>query len=420
VNFRRETWAVPGLVILLVLVISGFSVVNVRISSKYTGTDSFLGYWVGTRLLLTEGVSPYSDEGITKAQEEIRKLNTESQPSQTPPIIFPLYASAIFLPFALVNNYLLARAIWMTALEIALIALAIISLRVTRWRLRRGSLILYFLFSFLWFHSIVSLITGNVVLLVAVFFTLSLLAIRSELDELAGLLLVLSTIKPLMVSLVILFILLWALIQHRWKVLVWFFGTLALLILGTMFFILDWPLQYIQTALSYFRGSLLLTPGDLLQIWMPGVGSKLGWILTGLLGIVLVIEWYIVRNKNEFRWFLWTSCLTLVAGQMIGFYTEPLSYIIFFLPLVEVFSVLEERWKLSGQVVMFIILSLLFVLPWAFFLRLLNHGESLDQLSILLFPLPLLLIIGLYWTRWWAIRPRRLYIETLREVEEMG
>jgi hypothetical protein len=32
----------------------------------------------------------------------------------------------------------------------------------------------------------------------------------------------------------------------------------------------------------------------------------------------------------------------------------------------------------------------------------------------LIFPLPLVLLIGLYWVRWWAVKPRRLLIEELR------
>jgi hypothetical protein len=38
-------------------------------------------------------------------------------------------------------------------------------------------------------------------------------------------------------------------------------------------------------------------------------------------------------------------------------------------------------------------------------------------MAALLFPLPLFLIITMYWVRWWAIRPQRLYVEALREGE---
>jgi hypothetical protein len=33
--------------------------------------------------------------------------------------------------------------------------------------------------------------------------------------------------------------------------------------------------------------------------------------------------------------------------------------------------------------------------------------------AILIFALPFLLLVGLYWIRWWAIRPPRTWFETI-------
>jgi hypothetical protein len=42
----------------------------------------------------------------------------------------------------------------------------------------------------------------------------------------------------------------------------------------------------------------------------------------------------------------------------------------------------------------------------------------LEQSRIFLFIMPFFLLIGLYWVRWWAIRPYRGLIEELKVVED--
>ncbi len=38
---------------------------------------------------------------------------------------------------------------------------------------------------------------------------------------------------------------------------------------------------------------------------------------------------------------------------------------------------------------------------------------------LMFLPLPAFLIVTLYWVRWWAIRPPRLYVEALQEQETL-
>ncbi len=74
---------------------------------------------------------------------------------------YPLYSVIVFLPFALVGDFALARALWMTALEAGIIGLTLVSLRLARWRLNPILLVLLFLFSLFWYHGLRPLINGN-------------------------------------------------------------------------------------------------------------------------------------------------------------------------------------------------------------------------------------------------------------------
>ncbi|MBI5964482.1 MAG: hypothetical protein HY863_13475, partial [Chloroflexi bacterium] len=51
-----------------------------------------------------------------------------------------------------------------------------------------------------------------------------------------------------------------------------------------------------------------------------------------------------------------------------------------------------------------------FLVPWAIFSFALNRFGVVAQEITFLF-LPLFTILGLYWIRWWAIRPPRIWTD---------
>jgi hypothetical protein len=115
---------------------------------------------------------------------------------------------------------------------------------------------------------------------------------------------------------------------------------------------------------------------------------------------------------------LWTGSLTLVISQWIGIQTDPGNFILLYLPLVLVFALWVERWGRSGVYVVLVSMALLFFLPWVLFLETVAYGDQPLQHPVMFFPLPLFLLITLYWVRWWGIKPRRLLVDELREYEE--
>jgi hypothetical protein len=83
------------------------------------------------------------------------------------------------------------------------------------------------------------------------------------------------------------------------------------------------------------------------------------------------------------------------------------------MPLILVSSMLAERWPRGGQWAAALITAILFIWEWALYYYDLTSKTPTMQLNLII-PLPLILIIGLYWIRWWAIKPKRLLIEELR------
>ncbi|HEX7975435.1 MAG TPA: glycosyltransferase family 87 protein [Anaerolineales bacterium] len=409
---RRSTANLILVILLALAVLAGLTWANLRFVTQSPGGNDFLVHWVGTRAFLLEGLSPYSDQVATRIQTLAYGRPAQAGEHELR-VAYPLYSTLLFAPFALISDFNLARAFWMTAMEVGLVLLAVTSLRLTGWQPKTWMLVFYLLFALLWYHSIRPLVNGNAVIVVALFFSAAFLSIRSGRDELAGILLALSTIKPQLALLLVLFVLLWAISAGRWRLVVALVGTSLFLVFGAMLFLPDWPLQNLREVLRYPAYNPPGSPQAAFLAWWPGVGKQLGWILTALLSGILIAEWVAARGK-DYRWFVWTACLTLVISQWIGIQTDPGNFIILFPALALVFGMLEERWSAGMRGLVLFSMVLLGVGLWALFLATVGHGTQPQQNPIMFFPLPLFLLLGLYWVRWWAVQSKRPLLEQLR------
>lgn len=416
VSFFNRFWYLGILLILVTLILITWA--NYSFAKENPGGNDFLVHWVGTRALLVDGLSPYSDEVAERIQT--MAYGRPAQPGEHElRVAYPLYSALIFLPYAFIGDYVLARALWMTTLEVALIGLVILSLRLTRWKIKKWLLILLLLFSIFWYHSFRPLINGNAVILLALFLAAAIIALNSGKDELAGVLLAFSTIKPHLVLLPIICILIWTIASRRWRILLWLLITILFLSVSAALLVPDWILQNLREVLRYTSYNPPGTLGAVFELWLPATGRGLGWAVSGVLGILLLIEWFMVRGK-DFRWFLWTICLTLVVSQWIGIQTDPGNFIILFLPLILVYAIWIERWGNTGNLLSAGVILLLLVGPWALFLQTVTYADQPMQHPVMFFPLPIFLLVTLYWVRWWAIRPSHLLAEDLRAYEDQS
>lgn len=378
---------------------------NYRFTKNSAGGKGFFIHWVSTRALIFSGASPYSASTTQEIQKQaIDRLGfgTEDQIQ----INNPLYAELLITPFALIGNYSLARAIWITFFELSVIAMAILTIKITRWQVPPWLLPIYFTFSLLTFHGLFGIVDGNLTILVAVFIVASLFAIRDENNILAGLFLALTTIKPLLSFLFLFCALFWAISRRNWGLVRWFFVWLLLLIGIGMIFIPNWPLQNIRAVIGSDSLNSFGSLGSTVQEWLPGIGIQLNWILKISLIILLFGEWCLFRGK-DFRHFLWTTGLTLTISQLIGFTTHIGDAILLFYPLILIFSIMDDRWKNWGIWVVFVLILLTLIGIWTIAVNIPIKQSLFSIYSMLNLPIISFIFVGLYWVRWWVIRPTR-------------
>jgi len=181
----------------------------------------------------------------------------------------------------------------------------------------------------------------------------------------------------------------------------------------------DWILQNIREILRYPGYNPPGTPATALATWFPASGPRIGTVISLAALVIILVEWWLARHV-EFRHFLWTGCLTIVLSVWSGIQTDPGNFIIMIPALILFFSILDERWPNTSKVITASVLGGLSVFIWVLFIRTMQNSYQPIQNPILFFPLPLILIILLYWIRIWATRPPKLFYETFHQDENLN
>ena len=387
------------MIVLLLVTVFGLFLVNYQFANNNHGGTDFLVHYTGARATIFEGINPYSDEVATRIQIAAYGHPAEGVEHELR-AAFPLYAIFLFAPFSIIGNYVLARAVWMTVLEAALILMAFLSPRLVDWKpdikLYGGIL----LFSLIWYHSARGILNGNAVILISLLITAALLMIKKGQDAQAGLLLAITTIKPDLILIFLTFVLFWAIYQKRWKLIIWFLGSMIVFIGLSLILIPGWIYQYFWEVLRYPGSNLV----DALTEWIPSLGIYLKWIIAVPLGFLICIESWRAR-KGNFTQLLWTSLLMLIIGQWTGYRAEPGGLALLFPALILILSILALRWKTIGSFIAGGLLVLFFFLPWMLVVLNLRGNYQPDQSLLLSILVPLVCFLGLYWIRWWVISP---------------
>ncbi len=408
----RSMFLTVALVLVVLMGLAGLTWANYRFAVQNPGGNDFLARWMGARKWLMEGLSPY-DEAVSLATQEMIYGHPAdvSKGEDKNHFVYPMTSMVFFGPFGLLE-YLPARAIWMTLLELSLAALAILSLRLIRWRISPLRVAVLILFSVLWYHGARTIIIGQFAGIEALLLVGALLLIYRDQDGFAGLLLALSTTKPQMAYLIIPFVLIWAYSQRRFNIYWGFFGSLLVLFLVSLFFVPNWPLQMIWQLMEYPDyteriGSLI----SILASSIPGISRQLNLILVVFFWVYLIVEWVLAWGKDR-NWFTWTALMTLVLTNFLVLRTATTNYVMMLPALFMIFKVLEYRWPSAGTWIVWGLIALFLVGLWFLFVD--TVQGNLEQPAMYL-PLPLFCLFGLWWVRWWSIRPPLMPIEDLIE-----
>jgi len=403
-TIEKNKWLVITLVVVIIFALLTFA--NFQYAKQNPGGNDFLVHWMGTRNFLTTGTSPYSDDTALKIQTIAYGRAAQAGEHQLR-VAYPLYSIIIFAPFAAVSDFTLARALWMSLLELCLFGIVFYSLRLTFWTPKAWLIGLFLVFTLFSYHGMRPLINGNAVILVTFLMVLILLTIRGKHDEIAGIMLAMITIKPQNALLFLVFILFWAFMNKRYKLITWFTATMVVLVGFSFLLIPDWLTQNIKEVVLYPSYNPDGTVGAVLKTAWGAIGERISMVISFILLVILLAEWWISRFATTKK-FLWVVFLTLAISQWIGIQTDPGNFILLYPGMFYCFFMIADRWGKSANRFFIIFMALVGAGIWVIFLATLQKGYQPVQSSAMFFPMPIICFILLYWVRWWVVKADKI------------
>jgi hypothetical protein len=392
---KKSSFFYVAIIAITIAAVSGWYWVNFLFFSREGGGSDFAVYWNSGRTVLYDNATPYGTLASSRSQNTIFGIAGRVG---NPPMLLdlPFHIEVFVLPFAFIENFKVAGAMWMTLLEIFIVFTIFICFRFLRWEpkpLIGGAIIL---FSIFFVYGLWAAISGNAVIISGLLIAGVLLAFREDHDELAGILLALATFKFLTIGFFMLFIIIWAAFKRRKRFFLPFSMTLVILVAVSFFFFPNWFLPYARAIFANLLHGDWLSPAKIFQDELPFIGEKLGWVFSGLFAIALLTEWWLAMKK-DFPRMLWAAALTLAITPLLGLPTYPQNYAVLIIPLTIALSVMSIRWSSSNTIIIVAILVCLLVGLWAIAVF------AVDPKTALFFPMPVFVILMLYWIRWWVV-----------------
>ncbi len=389
-------WLILAVLLLALIAAESFALHTVY-TSKFPGANDFFVRWIGGRELLQYGTNPYDRSVAEMAQKSMFGRLTRPEDKDEAYFAYPLYTLYFFWPLSYVP-YAWAQAIWMVVLQFMLLGSTILAIRLSGWRPPTWLFWFTILWGILFYNGARAIILGQFSILVTLALFLALWAIQSRRDGWAGLFLAVTTIKPQMVFLVMVFLLVWALFQRRWRLIGSFMITMLLLVVTSMLLVPTWPLDFVRNAVAYSDYVAFGTPlENLLHYFLSAnLADRLTLILSGLFFLVLLPGWW-------FGWrgrpggYVWAVLSTLIVGSLITFRSATTNQVILYLPLFFFFRTIADRWAVVTPLLVEIGLA---ILMWGVFLATLaGNWENVMMHGLL--PALMLLLYAIDWRTLW-------------------
>jgi Glycosyltransferase family 87 len=261
--------------------------------------NDFYQVWLTSRELLQHRSDPYSPE-ITREIQIGLYGHPLDPPRPGDPVDrrifpYPAFADLLFWPSA---EFPFAPMRVAVVCVLALLTLASVPLwtRALEWRLSPISLAVILLFTLCSYPALEALYAAQLGLLVAFLLAAAMVALQQHRFLLAGIFMAITTIKPQVTVLAVVYLLLWSL--YDWRVrgrfCLGFFSTLALLVGTSLAVLPHWIQSWIHTILAYRHYN---PPPLVAQVLTSPLGPRLAgpatFVLTAAsIVIAIALAWH--------------------------------------------------------------------------------------------------------------------------------
>jgi len=383
---------------------------NIYLARKLDGGEWLFLRWSSVRAALSDQLEPYGSTIAERVQMLV--YGREAFLSEYPYVLNdPLYIVLLYAPLAwFFTDFTIVHGIWMSLSQVALIGIVLLSINLSEWKPPVWLIVALTGFGLFSYFSIDSFLSGSPAIFLTLLYLCILVALRSFSDELAGVLLCLVAYQWELGTLFFLFVLVFVFANRRWSVLAGFGMTLTVLLIISFTSNSGWVISYIRAVVFDWNRSIEYSFGTTLVYVFPALNFSFGRWIAMIVGVVLLFE--SIRSVNEhYRHVAWVAFLTLAVNPMLGFAIFPSNHVVFIPAFVLVVALAWERWVKRRMLVSALLLVIVFLFSFGLYYYQGLFTEVRLYSDLLKILPPVLTMLGLYWMRWWAIRPPRLWAD---------
>ncbi|MEP6894132.1 MAG: glycosyltransferase 87 family protein [Chloroflexota bacterium] len=397
-----------GFVLGAFILIVGLLVLDIYLARTLSGGEWLFQRWSGVRAFLIGEGSPYGSAVAQRVQT--LAYGREAYLNEYPYVLNdPFYIVLLYTPLSFFADFAIVRGIWMLLSQIALVGIVLLSLNLSEWKPPAWIFIILLGFGLFSYFSISALLSASPAIFLTLIYLFALVALRAFSDELAGALLCLAAYQWEIGLLFFLFVLAYVILNRRWRVFSGLGMTFILMMIVSLIANRSWIIPYFQAVrFDWIRG-ISYTFSFILSEIFPSIKiSAGGWI--ALAGIVVLL-YEATRSADEHaRQVMWAAFLALALNSVLGFAIFPTNHIVLMPAIIMITALVWERWANQYIVVSLFLIGLIGFFYFGLYFEV--AGKSADMYPELLSVLPpVLATLGLYWMRWWAIRPPRIWAD---------
>lgn len=409
-RYRRTAASQYLVVIIVLLSIVGVGLLTSFVMSRIPFVDEFALPWAAGRLWLLGGESPYAPSAIQEAASAIDESTFLASLPDSQVLRQPLLTLAFYLPFSLMP-YAAARVIWMTILAVCVGLIGFFGIQLSGWK---GSAFEQFgaiLLMVCWLPGVSAILAGHLAPITIVLLLAGIYLVVNGQDTTAGLLLSMTFSAFPSSGLILIVLLIWGISKRRWSLLSGYFSGVIFLLVISWLVMPSWFMEWAAVMFETYQGwDWVNTPMMSLAALLPGIALPFSIFLHGAL-IVYSISLTITILGQSGRSFTYKLFTVFIFAYLL--HVQPSIFLLLLMipAMFLVFRSWSERWGQFGILLSWGVLVLIGVGSWLLVYSTIDFTQP-DYGPFLTIGFPLLVLMGMIWIRWWALRIPKLPYET--------
>ena len=405
--FLRKT-AHYWITLLSIVGVVGLVFLKLNLSEQFAHQDEFAPRWVAAKQWMTEGTSPYDREVFEQTQALWKPYGYTADELSQGHYLDLVWNLFLFLPFSFLP-YLVARAIWMTIITLAVFFCVWFGFDLAGVRFHPIEKVLIALLITLSYPSFKLILNASILPLYVFFMIIGTKKGLEGRSTAAGIYFLLSLgMFPLSLILAIFFAI-WLGSRRDSGFLSIYLAGFAFLLVTSLILFPSWIPEWFANLVQVHPDlSWVDTPLMRMADFFPGAYQPLAISLHVLTLFMLLVEWYGLPESGE-RQIRWKALLTMNLMSFLNPASSAVYLLLAWPGLFLFFNFLDEKWKIGGKIVSWTVFLILLNSFWTDFQKTQNWSSTESTVVSIL--LPIIALIGLEWTRWWAMESPKPLIE---------